>query len=110
MRALVRNSTGLALRAPIARFKRRAALSISAAAALLACGGTGPAAARAVTLHSPAACAVGDSPFALYFATGDFEPAGPAGPSAQIFLDAQGIGSTLSGLPAAMRELSVAVT
>jgi hypothetical protein len=63
------------------RSKRAAPYSAALALALGtgACSRDASVTTRAVTLHVPAACAVGPSAYAQYFELGDFEPGAPTG-------------------------------
>jgi hypothetical protein len=60
---------------------------------------------RTVTLHVPAACSLGASPYGLFYASGDFEP--PAGPPSGPLTD---VGRALTGLPKTTRSLVLDAT
>ncbi len=87
----------------------RLRLSVLALAAISACAETATVESRAVTFHALANCPVGAEPYALLFASGDFQPKTPSEVTGQVFLDTQ-VGAALASMPAATRELSAAVT
>ena len=63
---------------------------------------------RRVTMHVPAACETGPRPYALYYPSGDFQPAADAPLVEAQFLS--GEGGSLSHIPQATRALLVDVS
>lgn len=88
------------------RHKRRRSASLLAALALgqvLGCTKEPRVETRTITMHAPAACAVGQNAYALFIASGDFEPVVQSGRRVRD------VGAELSGLPSSMRSLLVDV-
>ncbi len=82
------------------------ALGVASVALVWACTKTPTVVTRTVTAYVPAACNVAGSPYALYTATGDFDPSA----AIQQTLAPSARGASLEGFPADARVLLASVT
>ena len=80
--------------------------SVALGALVWACSKTPTVVTRTVTAYVPAACNVTGSPYALYTATGDFDPSA----AIQQTLDTSALGAALGGFPSDARVLLASVT